>query len=366
MTNGSNNKKIKILCVEDEADVRESIVEILRDEGFEVCEGKNGKDGLKVFLKEKPDIVVSDIMMPDMSGHDLLKAIRKREQENALHTPFIFLSALGQKDDIIKGIKLSANDYLTKPVDFDLLIAKIKEKTYNRDIVERIHEKKVDNFKEQVVSLIPGDLKGQVEIITTISNFLKDEPYGPIGHHHYLTSIKKIAMYATRLQSVIDSALDKEVISNQLNLKDEIIDPLQSLQDIIKSLQNASKRIMLEAGIGNMPKIKINKDCLRQSIKTLLKELAKHISPSEKIRISIAVDHLEQLIFIFSGMTKDIDINNPQAHISEPDLTQINEFLERQGCHAEYEIRHNEVIMLIVIPQYRTIESRHNRNSENV
>jgi DNA-binding response OmpR family regulator len=127
----TEQNKIKILCVEDEQEIRENIAEILRDEGFEVFEAENGRVGFDSFLQNKPDLVVSDIMMPEVDGYALLKAIREGKNVKNNLVPFIFLTALGQKDNVVKGVNLSANDYLVKPIDFDLMIAKIKEKTEN-------------------------------------------------------------------------------------------------------------------------------------------------------------------------------------------------------------------------------------------
>ena len=114
------DRKIKILCVEDEKEIRENIAEILRDEGFEVFEAENGKKGYESFVQNKPDLVVSDIMMPEIDGYSLLKMIREGKSIRNNNIPFIFLSALGQKENIMKGVDLLANDYLIKPVDFDL------------------------------------------------------------------------------------------------------------------------------------------------------------------------------------------------------------------------------------------------------
>ena len=101
--------KIKILCVEDEIDVRESIVGILDNEGFEVFQATNGQEGLEVFLEQKPDIIISDIMMPDVTGHDLLKSIRGNKNIDNSNVPFILLSALGQKEDIFQSGKCIQN-----------------------------------------------------------------------------------------------------------------------------------------------------------------------------------------------------------------------------------------------------------------
>ncbi len=105
------------------------------------------KEAVEIFLENKPDIVVSDIMMPGVSGYDLLKIIRENKNISNNNIPFIFLSALGEKQDLIKGIELNANDYLTKPVDFELLSAKIKEKYYNYQKLEISHNQDIQGIK---------------------------------------------------------------------------------------------------------------------------------------------------------------------------------------------------------------------------
>ena len=97
----SEEIKAKILCVEDEQDIRENIADILRDEGFEVFEAKNGKEGFDSFLKNKPHLVISDIMMPEVDGYGLLKLVREDKTSRNSTVPFIFLTALGQKDNVI-------------------------------------------------------------------------------------------------------------------------------------------------------------------------------------------------------------------------------------------------------------------------
>ena len=182
----TEERKIKVLCAEDEQDIRENMAEILRDEGFEVFEAENGKKGFEVFLKENPDIVISDIMMPEVDGYGLLNLIRESKNTRNNSVPFIFLSALGQKDNVIKGVELSANDYLVKPVDFDLMIAKIKEKTANATRVQEAQKQTIKNIKDQVTVALPGSVFSYLNIITHAASTLKDEPYGPLPHRGYI------------------------------------------------------------------------------------------------------------------------------------------------------------------------------------
>src|SRR6202045_4324292 len=114
----------KILCIEDDADTASLICEELVDRGFEVRVACNGRDGLAAILKEPPDLVLSDIGMPGMSGFELLERVTSMEPRFQ-SMPFVFLTALGDHDNELKGWQLGADDYLTKPVDYDVLAALI-------------------------------------------------------------------------------------------------------------------------------------------------------------------------------------------------------------------------------------------------
>ena len=113
--------KKKVLYVEDE----ETLAFLTSDnleQHFDVVHCANGKIGLDTFCKNQFDIVVTDIMMPEMDGFELATEIRKRNQE----IPIIFLSAKTMKEDRIKGLKLGADDYLVKPYSIEELILKIE------------------------------------------------------------------------------------------------------------------------------------------------------------------------------------------------------------------------------------------------
>jgi DNA-binding NarL/FixJ family response regulator len=112
----------KILVIEDEPEMRRNLVTILKLEKFHPLAAENGRTGLELARKEKPDLILCDIMMPEMDGHAVVQALRTDAQLAAI--PFIFLTAKGEKSDQRSGMKLGADDYLTKPVSkADLLDA---------------------------------------------------------------------------------------------------------------------------------------------------------------------------------------------------------------------------------------------------
>ncbi|MFN3076835.1 MAG: putative bifunctional diguanylate cyclase/phosphodiesterase [Alphaproteobacteria bacterium] len=114
----------KILCIEDEAPLRRVIAAELRDAGYETLEASNGREGLDVIREHRPDLVLCDISMPIMNGYEALTELRDLDTDYA-DVPVIFLSALTDRRDFIMGRQLGVDDYLTKPVDMDLLLATV-------------------------------------------------------------------------------------------------------------------------------------------------------------------------------------------------------------------------------------------------
>lgn len=104
----------KVLVIEDEPEMRRNLLTILKLEKFQPLGAENGRIGLKLARTEKPDLVLCDVMMPEMDGYGVLEALRADPQ--TMTTPFIFLTARGEKVDQRCGMDLGADDYLTKPV----------------------------------------------------------------------------------------------------------------------------------------------------------------------------------------------------------------------------------------------------------
>jgi len=104
----------RILIIEDEPEMRRNIAMLLRYQDYEPIEAENGRKGIEAARREKPDLVLCDVMMPELDGHGVLHALQQ-DSELAL-IPFIFLTAKGEKDDLRSGMELGADDYLTKPV----------------------------------------------------------------------------------------------------------------------------------------------------------------------------------------------------------------------------------------------------------
>ena len=117
-----NEELINILLVEDESTLAMIIKDTLEGQGFRIRLAKDGEEGLQSFFREKPDVLVADVMMPRMDGFEMVRRLRKTDKR----TPVLFLTARSAINDVVEGFELGANDYLKKPFGMQELIVRIK------------------------------------------------------------------------------------------------------------------------------------------------------------------------------------------------------------------------------------------------
>ncbi|OCX54737.1 hybrid sensor histidine kinase/response regulator [Mucilaginibacter sp. PPCGB 2223] len=141
------NKRSVVLLVEDNDDFRFYLKDNLKDTFF-IVEASNGKEGWQKALSQHPDIIVSDISMPDMNGIDLCKKIKNDKRTS--HIPVILLTALTGEEEQLKGLEIGANDYMTKPFNFEILLSKIKNLLILQDNFKRTYKKQMDVQLQEV------------------------------------------------------------------------------------------------------------------------------------------------------------------------------------------------------------------------
>ncbi|SDJ24789.1 response regulator transcription factor [Salimicrobium halophilum] len=112
----------RILIIEDEQKIARVLELELTHEGYEVSKAYDGLEGLRLYREQEWDLILLDIMLPEMSGRDVLRRIRSGDEE----TPVIMLTAMGEVKDKVEGLDLGANDYVTKPFDMEELFARIR------------------------------------------------------------------------------------------------------------------------------------------------------------------------------------------------------------------------------------------------
>ncbi|MDB4999262.1 MAG: response regulator [Mucilaginibacter sp.] len=137
-----------ILIIEDNNDIRENIVEILELADFQVYQANNGKTGIELAVKHKPDIILCDIMMPDLDGYGVLYMLNKNPKTAAI--PFIFLTAKAERIDLRKGMEMGADDYLTKPFDDIELLGAIESRLKKRDTQQNFYSNSLDKLNNLI------------------------------------------------------------------------------------------------------------------------------------------------------------------------------------------------------------------------
>lgn len=135
----------RILLIEDNADVRENTAEILSLAGYTVSTAPNGKIGVEKAQSENPDLIICDIMMPELDGYGVLHILNKSPETSSI--PFIFLTAKSEKTDMRKGMTLGADDYLTKPFDDTDLLNAIETRLKKRELLLQTYDNSEAGFQ---------------------------------------------------------------------------------------------------------------------------------------------------------------------------------------------------------------------------
>ena len=152
---------MKVLLAEDDRDFGNILSQYISISGFDVTLARDGKEAWELFVRDKPDLCVLDVMMPEMDGFMLGEKIKEGRPE----IPIIFLTAKSLKEDIVRGLKIGADDYITKPFDPEVLILRIN------NILKRAYSSANDEFKVSntvlkfnTLELVSGSIKEKLTL----------------------------------------------------------------------------------------------------------------------------------------------------------------------------------------------------------
>jgi DNA-binding NarL/FixJ family response regulator len=154
------------LCIEDDSQTAGLLCEVLAEFGYQAVMARDGEEGLTAILSDKPDLVVCDVRMPKMSGFEMLERMAAAGPAYA-SIPFVFLTALGDRDSELTGRRLGADDYLTKPVDFEMLHTVIQNRLRRSQGPRRRSEYQLTDREREVLTWV-GRGKTSSEIATIL------------------------------------------------------------------------------------------------------------------------------------------------------------------------------------------------------
>ena len=186
-----------ILVIEDEAQTREIFLRCLKFEKFEGVGAENGSTGVRLATKHRPDLVVCDIMMPDMDGYEVLSSLRKNETTASI--PFIFLTAKVTMSDLRQGMTLGADDYLTKPCTVESFLDAIASRL-----------KRQEDLRRGLQSTVSADIQPQMVIaaetifpdcprLTAVFEFIEAHYQQPINLTDVAQAVGYSPAYLTNL-----------------------------------------------------------------------------------------------------------------------------------------------------------------------
>jgi signal transduction histidine kinase len=163
-------QKATILVVEDDAALRDGMSDTLNSEGYETIQAGDGREGLDVLQRVRPDLIISDIMMPEMDGYSFHRAVASNPQTATI--PFIFLTAKSDQADVLKGLRVGVDAYLTKPFDLDRLLAHVQNKLHRFAVIREQAMGQLEELQHQIVNMFSHELRTPLTYIMGYTDLL--------------------------------------------------------------------------------------------------------------------------------------------------------------------------------------------------
>ena len=310
----------KILLIEDHQEIRENTAEILSLANFEVVEAENGKVGVDKAKTEKPDLIICDIMMPQLDGYGVLHMLSKNPATSGI--PFIFLTAKSEKEDFRKGMNLGADDYLTKPFDDIELLDAIEMRLKKNEILKSDFQKNAEglqNFIQEAKGLENLDKLISAEQKKTV---LKKKQYlfseGSYPNALYFLNKGSIKGYQTNEEG-------REYITNLYKAGDFI-----GYLDLLEEQQYRESAVALEdAEVVVIPRDEFfsllhkNRDVAAKFIKILSDNLAEKEERLLKLAYSSVRKRVAEALLLVEKQYKKEGEQKFKLSISREDLANI-------------------------------------------
>ncbi|NMB82534.1 MAG: hybrid sensor histidine kinase/response regulator [Ignavibacteria bacterium] len=302
----------KILVIEDDYNIRTNICEILESEGYHTLQAENGQAGLQIIKSRLPDLIICDIMMPELNGFEVLE--RTKKYSSAASIPFIFLTAKVEPENLRKGMNLGADDYLLKPFHIQDLLDSVKTRLEKKEVVK----KELNDLQEQIIAKIPHELRTPLVPILGYAELIEDE--------ENIENIKEMASLIKKFGKSLHSKIEKFLIYQDLLIKEakEIDLKQRKYFTEITSEMIASYLTGLDPDLNSKERAKIKVESYNLNIaewylETLVKELVenglKYSDHSKPVSIIGTKENAQYRIAVLDqgrGMSKE-EINSISA-----------------------------------------------------
>lgn len=282
----------RILVIEDARDLRDDVVEMLNMEGFEAVGAENGMVGLEQARAHKPDLIVCDIMMPEMDGYEVLEQLRKNPRTASI--PFIFLTARTDRLNVRHGMVLGADDYLTKPFLVSELLDSIHSQLKKRAELNQTAEQRMNELRENIMTALPHEVRTPLNTIMGFSEMLlmeaqrlkPDQIADWATHIHQagqrLYRLIENYLFYARLQIVATSP--EQLHEFKMALVEDARMIVESI--VVRMARKAERADDLEMQLEDAPLLRCSHHDLTKMVDELLDNAFKFSEPGEKISVT--------------------------------------------------------------------------------
>jgi len=286
-------KHPQVLCIEDEEDFRTSLVDFLKSEGYAPMEAKNGREGLQVITENKPHLVLCDVSMPEMTGFQLLTELRAFHPQHA-HVPFIFLTALGQKKDLMTGHMLGADDYILKPVDFDVLAVTIRARLEQSERQRKHIDNEMNVFRSLVLQMLAYEMRIPINAVIGQSELLRGRLQQIQLDESALRMAGGLRELGHELLSMLNNSVDALALANGLvTLQEQPVDLESLLWECVQSfkMSAACEGIRFQHSIeSNLPMLRADPWLLSRMMLVLLFDAARSKLAARQMVLDVHTD----------------------------------------------------------------------------
>lgn len=288
---------VKIVVIEDEAHIRDEVMDWLQFEGYDVKGAPNGRRGLEVIQGEMPDLILCDISMPEMDGHEVLISVRS--DPDLTHIPFVFLTASADRDAVRKGMNLGADDYLTKPFTHAEVLGTLKailqkkaaqsvrvQNEFNNLNLALNEEREKRLLKSRLVAMFSHDFRNPLTSILSSSSILRNynDRLSPERKQQQFDRID--GSVHLLIQMLDDMLMVAEMEGGHLEYNPERVDLtvfVESLIEEFRLIDHDAHQFEFHSALGR----EINGDpkLLRHILANLISNAIKYSPPKSVIRV---------------------------------------------------------------------------------
>ncbi|WP_080057453.1 hybrid sensor histidine kinase/response regulator [Spirosoma aerolatum] len=298
----------QILLIEDDVQMRENVEELLTLQGFQVETATNGREGITQAMLHAPDLILCDIMMPELSGYQVLEVIRTNRL--IANVPFIFLTAKSDTSDMRRGMDLGADDYLTKPFTFQNLLRTIESRLKREDLRKAELKTQIDTFRHKLASVTAHEYNTALAGIISISSLVLDD-YQQLSDEETVEMMGMVKVSGLRLKRSLDNIqlMDtlQQIDASRTNAyayfsKGSCCITAKQVEGIVQAvLYRLDRTLSYQLSIQSVS-LRISEDSLRLCLEELIDNAFKFSDCTQKVRLTGACDGDQyRLVFINKG-----------------------------------------------------------------